>query len=213
MEAGIAHLRPGDFTEIVLASDFDILGPLVTTPQGPMVAKSEMVSAKKMMVFTSRVPGYPDDAPVGVAWLVYGIRGPDQAPGWWLQLFAATQNATTWRAKPAIIDYAGAFELFVETVLTTTLTAKYGDVLAKYILDRSKWIEERVKIPLELAIGHRLSEGARDSNRVYHDWRAKVKDVRDDLAHGTKRDVTPEQAEEAHQATIAAMRWIAQYLP
>jgi len=209
MEAGRVDLRPGDFTTVKLVSPFDTVGPLMTTAQGYIAAKGSLNWSNSVEIYTSRLPGYPDDQPVGVAWLVYGIQEADKVPGWWLQLFTAIQSAAEWRAKPAIIDYAGAFELFIETVLNDTLTAKYDAAAAAHILNRTQAVTERVRTPMELAIGHALTE----DHAIHDAWVTKVRKVRNALAHGSGPSLNPDAAEEAHQATIAAMRWIADRLP
>ncbi len=209
MEAGRADLRPGDYAKVKLASHFDVVGPLVATAQGPILAKASLEWGEAVEIYTSRMPGHPDDQPIGVAWLVFGIQESDKVPGWWLQLFAAIQSAADGRAKPAIIDYAGAFELFVETVLSDALTAKYDAEAADHILNRTQAVTERVRMPLELATGHQLTE----DHVIYDAWTTKVKKVRNALAHGGGPPLNPGDAEEAHQATIAAMRWIVDRLP
>lgn len=209
MEVGQVDLRPGDYATVKLRSQFDVVGPLVTTARGPILAKASFAWDGSLDMYTSRSPGNPDDQPIGVAWLVYGIQASDMVPGWWLQLFAAIQSAADLRAKPAIIDYAGAFELFVETVLTDTLTTKYDSTVAAHILNRTQAVTERVRMPLELATGHQLTE----DHAIYDAWTTKVRKVRNALAHGGGPPLNPGDAEEAHQATIAAMRWIADRLP
>jgi len=209
MEAGQVDLRPGDYTTVKLASQFDAVGPLVVTAQGPTAAKASFTWGESVEIYTSRIPGQPDDQPVGIAWLVYGIQESDKVPGWWVQLFAAIHSASEWRAKPAIIDYAGAFELFIETILNDTLTAKYSAAVAAHILNRTQAVAERVRTPLELAIGHQLTE----DHTIHEAWVAKVRKVRNALSHGGGPAINPGDAEDAHQATIAAMAWIADRLP
>ena len=209
VETGDVHLRRGDHTQVSLTSLFDIVGPLVVTPHAYVMSSALLTSPTAVDIYTSRTPGLPDDQPIQIVWLVYGIEGADKVPGWWLQLFAAMQSAAEWRAKLAIIDYAGAFEVFIETVLNDALTVKYDAAVSAHILKRTPEVAERVKTVLDLAIGRRLTE----DQDIHRAWLTRVKDVRNGLVHSGGLPLTPSAAADAHQATIAAMQWIADRLP
>jgi hypothetical protein len=106
--------------------------------------------------------------------------------------------------KPALLDYAIAFEIFLEAYLRSRLNARLGPRATEAMLKENWRVRDRCKKVLRLATGYGMS----DRNDVYQPWDVHVRKPRDDVAHGRKSTVKLEEAEKAHQAVYQAIRWI-----
>ena len=170
-----------------------------------MLVKESMIRKDGMTLLSSVFPNEAGDASEQqVSWLVHGLVDIDKLPTWYVHFYSAIAHAENGFCKPALLDYAVAFETFVETFLEEHLRQKYGSQVAEYLLRRTWHIEDRVKGLLELATEHRLSE----REDVYQPWDKHVRGPRNDLSHGLSVSVNEEAVERAHQAVYQALRWI-----
>ena len=106
--------------------------------------------------------------------------------------------------KAALMDYAIAFEIFIETFLRGKLSQGYDNDLADYLLNRTWRVTDRVSHLLRFAAGERLQDGP----GVYEPWLESVCRPRNAIVHGQVLQVGEEEAENAHQAVYQAIRWI-----
>jgi len=141
---------------------------------------------------------------VAVSWSVYGLISIADLPAWFIQFYAAATHLVNGLYKPALLDYAVAFELFLESFLRMKLTARFGTIHAEYLLRKGWRVEDRCKDILQLATGHRMT----DRNDVFQPWDIFVRRPRNELAHGQRIDIDNIAVESAHQATYQAIRWI-----
>jgi hypothetical protein len=216
VEFGAVTMRPGEAVNIELTAPFDVVGPTNITlnmhEPGFMLTAARPLAETQLTIMTSMAPGETLPPTAGtVVWAIHGIRDANSHPTWWLQLYAAMENAAKWNWKPALIDYASAFETYVETFLSRTLTQRYGQPMADYLLKEKKWIDDRVKGVMELATNHRLSE--RSNHAIYSAWDNDVRIPRNKLAHGDAVPITGTEVEKAHQAVIKAIQWIETLAP
>jgi len=208
-EHGSAATPIGRARLVTFATPFDFVGRVYLTPIGfPFIAKEYFENSRGMLVLTSRVDGEAplQEMPTSVQfnWMVYGLRDIDSLPSWQVLFYGATTHAVAGLFKAALLDYAVAFEAYLESFLAKRLTEKYGDALSQYLMRRAWRVEERSKDLLDLATGHRLTE--RDD--VYQPWFEHVKGPRDRLAHGDRLTVGASATELAHSAVFQAIRWI-----
>jgi hypothetical protein len=205
-EEGVVTLAPGKATKVVFAKPFDFPCKAFLTPQGgPMLVKELTIRKDGMTLLSSVFPNEIGDASEQqVSWLVHGLVDIDKLPTWYVHFYSAITHAENGFCKPALLDYAVAFETFVETFLEESLRQTYGSQVAEYLLRRTWHIEDRVKELLELATGHRLSE----REDVYQPWDKHVRRPRNDLSHGLPVSVNEKAVETAHQAVYQALRWI-----
>lgn len=205
VEIGAIDVTPGERGEVQLSAPFDIIGVIHITPQAPMYAVHEELYRDRMGIVTAPIRNSSaSTTPPAVAWMIYGVRNENNLPVWWLHLFAAVSNAANGQFKTALVDYATAFEVYIDVFLRERLTAKYGANVAGHILDRTDKVAERVKVPLELATGSRFST----NTTLYQAWDTKVRKPRNDLAHGNRLPIGPLDVEDAHQAVCQAINWI-----
>lgn len=196
---------PGRSCEIRFSKWFDFPCKAFLTPCAKIRLKESYLHRNKMLVLSSvwenerEVP-----ATAKFSWAVYGLIDLDLLPTWYIHFYGAITQLEHGLFKPALIDYAVAFEVFLDTFLTARLTKRCGTEVARYLLRRAPRIEERVKDLLELAIGSRLS--SRDD--VYQPWDKDVRTLRNKLAHGERLTVDRDAVERAHSAVYQAIRWI-----
>lgn len=204
IQRGNIDIQPGRTHEIKFAEPFDVVSQPFLTPGGPIVVSDHFLTPSGLIVVSSTMGGEkPGDDPVRVNWLVYGLKGVDSLPTWRVLFYGAITHSMNGLYKPAVLDYAAAFEAFLDSLLNERLAAKYGTELARYLLKRAWRIEDRVKDVLELAIGHKLTE----REDVYQPWFNHVKEPRDRLIHGDAGAVSKDNAESAHSAAYQAIRW------
>jgi hypothetical protein len=159
-----------------------------------------------MTVLSSIWEGHEvEKLPVEVAWTVEGLRNIDCLPNWYVLFYGAVTNALSKLFKPALLDYATAFEAFLEEFLLKALTAQYDSDRVDILMRRFWRVEERCKDLLYIATGHRLTERP----DIYDPWVKYVqKRPRNLLMHGENLPVDSDAIENAHQAVYQAIRWI-----
>jgi len=135
---------------------------------------------------------------------VCGLTNIDKLPAWYIHFYNAITQLENGFYKSALLDYAVAFETFVESFLNECFKDKFGDEIAEYILKKCWRIEDRSKELLELVTGHRLTE----NKDLYELWHKKVRQLRNELVHGKNNKIKKEDAETAHQASYQAIAWI-----
>lgn len=206
-EGGFVDVTPGGSTKVTFRRAFDYPCRAFLAPLGnqAIYAKEAYLDSNCMVILAGRHAPDPDTAPaIEVSWSVYGLVGIDVLPAWNVQFYAAATHLANNLFKPALLDYAGAFELFLEEYLRSRLERRFSADCAELILRKSWRVEDRCKDILELASGHRMTERV----DVYQPWDIHVRKPRNDLAHGKRVPVGPADAENAHQATYQAIRWI-----
>ena len=206
-EGGFVDVTPGGSTKVTFSRAFDYPCRAFLTPRGSQLiyAKEAFLDKTCMVLLAGRHTTDPGPSlAIEVSWSVYGLIGIDALPAWYVQFYAAATHLANGLFKPALLDYAGAFELFLEEHLRLRLEGRFGGDCAELILRKSWRVEDRCKDILELAAGHKMTERA----DVYQPWDIHVRQPRNDLAHGKGVAVGPEEAENAHQATYQAIRWI-----
>jgi hypothetical protein len=206
-EGGFVDVTPGGSTKVTFRRAFDYPCRAFLAPLGnqAIYAKEAYLDSDCMVILAGRHATDSDTAPaIEVSWSVYGLVGIDVLPAWNVQFYAAATHLANNLFKPALLDYAGAFELFLEEYLRSRLERRFSADCAELILRKSWRVEDRCKDILELASGHRMTERV----DVYQPWDIHVRKPRNDLAHGKRVPVGPADAENAHQATYQAIRWI-----
>lgn len=205
-EYGQCDIVPGQIAKVSFQKHFDFVALVFLTPFGRVVyLKESYENNEGMVVLSSLGDGDSrDPTPIQVNWLVYGLNEIDNLPNWYLLFYGAMTQLAKGLFKPALLDYAVAFEVFLEGFLADRLTKKYDSEVADYLLRRTWRIEDRVKDLLELIIGRRLSE--RDD--VYQPWDQNVRIPRNRLSHGEKMSIDLASAERGHSAVFQAIRWI-----
>lgn len=206
-EGGFVTVPAGGTAKVVFRRAFDFACRAFLTPLGNQLtyAKEAYLQNDCMIVLAARHA--TDDIellPIEVSWSVYGLIDIDALPAWYVQFYAAATHLANGLFKPALLDYAAAFELFLERYLRSRLEARFGLDCTDLILHKSWRVEDRCKEVLELAVGHRMTE--RDD--LYQPWDAHVRRLRNDIAHGKSVTIGVGEAEAAHQATYQAIRWI-----
>ncbi len=209
-EYGSASTTIGRAKQVTFAVPFDFVGRVYLTPTGefPFAAKEYFENTQGMLVLTSFLEGEASGKQVPPTvqfnWMVYGLKDIDSLAPWYVLFYGATTQAIAGLFKAALLDYAVAFEAFLESFLAKRLTEKYGEELSKYLMRRAWRVEERSKDVLEVVTGHKLSE----REDVYQPWFEHVKRPRDLLAHGDRLAVRQSDTELAHNAVYQAIRWI-----
>jgi hypothetical protein len=204
-ESGTAWIPPGQVHDVTFAKPFDFPCRAFLTPNAPVALKEAFLTGERMQILCSVLPSHqsvPD--PVEVFWLVFGLVDVDSLPTWYVHFYGALTQLENGLYKPALIDYAVAFESFTEAFLADRLARRVGEQIAGYLLRRTSRIEDRVKDLLELAIGARLSSRA----DVYQPWDEHVRTPRNRLAHGDRIKIDRDAANRAHAASYQAIRWI-----
>lgn len=206
-EGGFVQVMPGSSMVVTFTRPFEYPCRVFLTPKGhtPIYAKEAFIENDKMLIL---VGAHPDSAnspmTVEVFWTVYGLVSIDSLPTWYVHFYSAVTQLANGLFKPALIDYATSFEVFVESYLNQRLAKRFGAAVSDHLLRKTWRIDERCKELLELATGHRLTE--RDD--VYSPWDRHVRVPRNNLSHGAQISVNRTSAEDAHQATCQAIRWI-----
>jgi hypothetical protein len=142
--------------------------------------------------------------PFSINWMVFGLVDIHLLPSWHVQFYSAYTHLLNGLYKPALLDYAIAFEIFLATYLRERLQKVCGNAAAEYVLKKTWKIEERAKGLLKLACGQPLSE--RDD--VYQPWDEHVRGPRNEISHGEPVTIDEASAKKAHDATWQAIRWI-----
>ena len=158
-----------------------------------------------MTILSSQFPSGTTREPISVAWIACRLRRVSALPTWRVLLFSAVRNTTAFLYRPALLDYATAFviymELFLNQVLTRTFRRKR---VTAFLLKEHRDIQERVTKILKFATGKSLGE----SGPIFTEWKAHVQEPRNALSHGKVMEVGPDEVERAHQAVCQAIRWI-----
>jgi hypothetical protein len=151
---------------------------------------------------------------ISLNWHVYGLVELDSLPAWHVQYYSALTHLINGLFKPALLDYAIAFEIFIASFLRERLTTSFGASMTDYVLRRTEKIEERVKGLLEQACGQSMSSHTdvyqpwHSHTDVYQPWHDHVQRPRNHVAHGKPIVIDTAEAERAHQAIWQAIRWI-----
>lgn len=206
-ESGLTHVTPGGSTKVVFRRAFDFPCRAFLTPCGnqAIYAKELFLDNEGMVILAGRhFTNTASLEAIQVSWSVYGLVEIDELSAWYIQFYAATTHLANGLFKPALMDYSGAFELFLESTLRSRLGARFGADCTELILRKSWRVEDRCKDILELATGHKLTEYP----EIYQPWDTCVRKPRNDIAHGKVVTVGAQEAEAAHQATYQAIRWI-----
>lgn len=204
-ESGTVRISPGHVHDVTFAKPFDFPCRAFLTPNALVALKEAFLTGERMQILSSVLPSHqsvPD--PVEVSWLVFGLVDVDSLPTWYVHFYGALTQLENGLYKPALIDYAVAFETFTEAFLANRLARQVGEQVARYLLHRTSRIEDRVKDLIELAIGVRLSSRA----DVYQPWDKHVRTPRNRLAHGARIAIDRDAANRAHAASYQAIRWI-----
>lgn len=205
VEHGAQRIPPGQVHDVTFQTPFDIPCRAFLTPGAPVALKESFLSGERMRILSSVLSSHPNlSDPVEVSWVVFGLKDVDSLAPWYVHFYGALTHLINGLYKPALVDYAVAFEGFVESTLSELLTHQLGKQVTEYLLDRTGRIEGRVKDLLELAIGARLTE----RNDVYQPWHEHVRTPRNHLVHGMHYRVGQDAANRAHEATYQAIRWI-----
>lgn len=203
---GTVMITPGILTIIKFDKSFDFIGNVFFTPERVPVFVKEIHSTGEEITIVSSVPmncELPSEQ-VKLHWTVYGLVDVDALPTWFIHFYSAIVNANNRFWKPALLDYAVAFEIFMETFLYESLSKNFSERIAKFLLKKTWQIENRTKELLELAVDHRLTE----DNEIYKPWNDWVREPRNRLSHGEKLITDYDDIERAHRAVYQAIRWI-----
>jgi transcription elongation factor GreA-like protein len=123
---------------------------------------------------------------------------------WYIYFYSAITHLENRLYKAALLDYAVAFETFLESYLMTRLSSQYSNQIAEYLLKRSWRVENRCKELLKLATQRSLSE----QKDLYDLWGKYVRRPRNELAHGKRLTIDQAHAEKAHQIVYQSVKWI-----
>ena len=205
-QCGIVAVPHGGMAQISFDKAFEYPSPPYLTPESSVFAIAQVANVRPegMFVLAGRSPPTAHSQPMNVSWSVYGLVSVDNPPQWYVQFYGAVCQLTEGRFKPALIDYAVAFEMFLENFLRQALDQRVGVAASKLLLKKLWRVEDRSKELLELATGRRSTE----RQDVYNDWDEFVRKPRNSLAHGLAVSVDKVAAEHAHAATHDAIRWI-----
>ena len=204
-ESGTVRIQPGHASEIRFTRPFDFPCKAFLTPNAPVALRADFLAGDKVRVLSSILPSHTSlPEVVEIDWSVYGLVGIDSLPTWYVHFYAALTQLENGFFKPALLDYAVAFEVFLETFLTERLSQRFSPDASSYLLRRTPRVEERAKELLELAIGCNLT--SRDD--VYQPWDRDVRKPRNQLAHGDRLVIDRDAALRAHSAAYQAIRWI-----
>lgn len=207
VERGTFEIVPGTAISISFRRSFDFpcRAYFTVQQQADVVIKELSLGGSNVGVLSSTLVGqFHVGEPVKVGWLVFGLIDVDNLPPWYLHFYGAMTQLANGFYKPALLDYAVAFESFVETFIGYLLTKKYDADIAEYLLKQTWRVNDRCNSLLQLACGHRMSE----RYDIYQPWDRAVRNPRNGLAHGDHMNIGREAAEEAHAAVYQAIRWI-----
>lgn len=199
--------RVGQEVAVKFKKQFDVIGEvqLLISSSLPITAKELLVNEKEMKIITSIAPTHEiPTEPIKIRWVVYGLKAIESLPTWWIHFYSAISKAKKHIWKSALLDYAVAFEIFIETYLSQVLTSRYGGKMSNHLLKKNWQVESRVKELLELATDHRLTE----DEEIYKPWHDYVKEPRNKLSHGTELLISEDDVEKAHHAMYKAVKWI-----
>jgi hypothetical protein len=208
-EVGMVKLKPGTSVTVKFQRPFDFPSKAHLTPisssQQPFLVKEYSLHHDSMIVLSSYAGNSdPNQDDLAVSWIVHGLVDIDALPAWYTQFFSAIRHLESELYKPALLDYAASFEMFISELLNKQLTGRYDMQVAQYLLKRQEGIEKRCTELLEFTIDHRLTE----RNDVYQPWQQRVQQPRNALSHGARLSVNREEAEAAHQAVYQAIRYV-----
>jgi len=206
MDFGLVAVTPGCTSEVRFAEPFDFVCRAFFTAIGvPIVVKELELRPDGMTIMSSFVDkGRVAENDALVSWQVYGLRGINGLPLWRVHFCSAVSQLENGLFKSALLDYAVAFEACIEHFLRQRFTARCGAKVAEHLLDKTRSAEERCTSLLKLASGHDLG----DEPELLRSWKRHVQKPRNELAHGSRRLVDRDAAEQAHQAVYQAIVWI-----
>lgn len=207
IEWGTVEITPGVIENVTFEIPFATIGIVELTPNCtyPLHVNEVLVNPERMMIGSSAFDAkHATSERIRINYVVYGLHSQIDVPAWFQQFFAAIVNTRKMLYKPALIDYATAFEMFVELHLQRKLTQKYDESVATFLLDKNPKIETRVKDVLELATGVKMPS----NDEIYQPWHVRVQRMRNKLAHGEILSIGHDDVEQAHQAVYRAMKWI-----
>jgi hypothetical protein len=145
---------------------------------------------------------------VSLIYRAVGLRNTGKLAVWHVLFYGGLIARKQEAYKFAVIEFAVAFEAYLNQLLETTLSAKYGAAVTKMLLNKTNKLERRFTELLELAIGHKHSE--RDD--IYGAWQRDVQGKRNDVAHGIPTVVSAQDAYRAQYVSYSAIRWLADLL-
>lgn len=207
-ENGSVRLIPGHLRIVRFKRPFDLPCKAFVTPAAPIFVTEHSLSRDSVRILSSV---FVDDSgtaqhnkPVGVSWIAFGLVDVNTLPTWYILFYGALAHNANGFYKPALLDYATAFEAFVEQFLRKHIAQHHGGRLTNNLLKKMWKIEDRVRYLLELVTQHSLTE----EREIYEPWNKCVQTPRNRLMHGQYVAVGKGEAENAHRATYQAIRWI-----
>jgi hypothetical protein len=105
--------------------------------------------------------------------------------------------------ESSFINYAVAFEMFVQRHLEEKSDVLVGVDGRTTLLKRMRSIEERVTTVLTVAVGRSLAAWP-----SYTDWKESVQTPRNLLLHGEPVTLGVTEVEKAHSAVCGAIYWM-----
>lgn len=127
---------------------------------------------------------------VEISWLAYGNSKDIQIP-FWQKLLSNAKNYEVERDfRMAIIECETAFEIYIDNILVHQFRDKLSNKFVDDILRRTS-MDNKLKVWFKEATGKQFSE------RLHKQWNKKVREIRNDILHRGKTDVTEDDAIEA----------------
>lgn len=204
-EFGEISIKPGEIARIDFKTPFDVVTRATFCPQGSRskIVRDEHLSKESMSVIAAD-SDLTKGGDIRAFWKVEGLINVDQKPAWYLQLYSAATHVVHGLYRPAVIDYALAFELILEETIRRHLYIKCGEECSSYIMDKNWRVEDRCKQVLELATGHRMT----DHPGMYNSWDKHVRKLRNSIAHGKCQPLDEKQVQKTHEAAFQAIWWL-----
>jgi len=139
-EFGEIEIIPGQIAEIKFRNLFDFPCKAFFSPQEVAIAVKELKLEKdRMLVLSSSWGNSFSKVPtsVKVSWSVFGLVDIENLPVWYVHFYGAITQCENGLFKPALLDYAVAFETFIESYLKERLTVRHGDTMSEYLLKKN----------------------------------------------------------------------------
>lgn len=212
-EAGTVDITIGTIAPVRLKEPCDLVGLVLLRPVGEDAPRGlvlkELIAGDGggIDILSAWAPGteaLPQAVRVQVHWQVFGLRGIEALNIGRVQFYAAMIHAKDRLWKPALLEYASAFEAYVERYLHGILARRFGEQAAHHLLSENKGIEGRVTGFLRLVAGYEL----KDEPDLFRDWQEAVQQRRNKLAHGVRMGIGAADVERAHQAVYRAIDWM-----
>ncbi len=213
-EHGTVELKPGKTKRINFRNNCEFPGKVYFTPYKYILDVKELFIKTDHMDILSSIPDAPENSEIAklnlgadnvkVSWSIYGISNSSTHKSWFILFYSATTNLENRFYKAAVLEYATAFELFIEDLLFNNISKRYDNKISEYLLKKTKGIERRLADIYPLVFSKRITQ----EKKIYDHWDRDVRQLRNRLAHGKGLEITREHAENAHQAVYQAVRWI-----